>query len=175
MKEIKKTAALLFILLLFYPLAAQETDFSGKWVLNPEKTKLGELPEIILEISQTEAVIHYRKTVKESRNEWVTQMSFSTDGKEGTYTDSRGYQLKCSCAFRDGHLIVSYQSRQRRSGKWVILNIEEVHSLSADGKTLSIAHSEKWDDKGGKWPKPMVFDKLTPDAEAVQMRMRKSE
>jgi len=166
MKEIKKTAALLFILLLFYPLAAQETDFSGKWVLNPEKTKLGELPEIILEISQSEAVIHYKKTVKESGNEWVTRMSLSMDGKEGSYTDSRGNQLKCSCTFRDGKLVVSYQSRQRRSGKWAILNIEEVHSLSADGKTLSIAHSEKWDDKGGKWPKPMVFDKTTADAEA---------
>ncbi len=163
MKGIKRTAALLFTLLLFYPLAAQEANFSDKWVLNPEKTQLGELPEIILEISQTDAVIHYRKTVKESRNEWVTQMSFSTDGKEGNYTDSRGNQLKCSCAFRDGHLIVYYQSRQRRSGKWVILDIEEEHSLSADGKTLSIVHSERWDDRGGKWPSPMVFDKTTAD------------
>jgi len=166
MKEIKRTSALLFILLLFYPLAAQQTRFSGTWVLNPEKTQLGELPEIILEISQTEAVIHYHKTVKESRNEWMTQMSFSTDGKEGSYTDSRGYRLKCSCAFREGHLIINYQSRQRRSGKWIILEIEEEHSLSADGKTLSIDHSERWDGKGGKWPKPMVFDKTTADAEA---------
>lgn len=161
MKEIKKTAALLFILLLFYPLAAQGANFSGKWVLNSEKTELGETPEIILDISQTESIIHYRRTVKESGNEWVTQMSFSTDGKEGMYTDSRGNQLKCSCAFSDGKLAVSYQSRQRRSGKWVILDIEEVHSLSPDGKTLSIVRSERWDDKGGKWPSPLVFDKLT--------------
>ena len=161
MKGIKRTAALLFILLLLYPLTAQETNFSGKWVLNREKTQLGEMPEIIIEISQDEGIIHYRRTVKESGNEWMTQMSFSMDGKEGSYTDSRGYQLKCSCACCDGNLIVHYQSRQRRSGKWVILNIEEEHSLSADGKTLSIAHSEKWDDKGGKWPRPMVFDKLT--------------
>jgi len=174
MREMKITAALLFILLLFYPLAAQETNFSGKWTLNPEKTKLGEMPEIIIEISQTEAVIHYRKTVKESRNEWVTQMSFSMDGKEGSYTDSRGNQLKCSCAFRDGNLIVYYQSRQRRSGKWVILNIEEEHSLSPDGKTLSIVHSERWDDKGGKWPRPMVFDKLTADAEDIQDKKNRS-
>lgn len=173
MKDIKKTAALLFTLFLFYSLAAQEINFTGKWVLNQEKTKMGEMPEVILEISQTEAVIHYRKTVKESRNEWVTQMSFLTDGKEGMYTDSRGYQLKCSCAFRDGHLIVYYQSRQRRSGKWVILDIEEEHSLSADGKTLSIVHSERWDDRGGKWPSPMVFDKITSDAGDAQMRMRK--
>jgi len=175
MKEMKKTAALLFILLLFYPLAAQEASFSGKWVLNQEKTELGEMPEIILDISQTEAVIHYKKTVKESGNEWVTQMSLSMDGKEGNYTDSRGNQMKCSCAFRDGKLVVFYQSRQRRSGKWVILNIEEEHSLSTDGKTLSIVHSERWDDRGGKWPSPMVFDKMTEDAEAVQMRMRKSK
>lgn len=168
MKEIKRTAALLFILLLFYPLGAQQANFSGTWALNREKTQLSELPEIIIDISQDKGIINYLRTVKESRNEWVTQMSFSTDGKEGTYTDSRGNQLKCSCAFREGKLVISYQSRQRRSGKWVILDIEEEHSLSADGKTLSIAHSEKWGNRGGKWPRPMVFDKLTPDAEAVQ-------
>jgi hypothetical protein len=175
MREIKRTAALLFILLFFYPLAAQEVNFAGKWVLNQEKSKLGEIPEIILDISQDEGIIHYRRTVKESGNEWVTRMSLSMDGKEGSYTDSRGNQLKCSCAFRDGKLILSYQSRQRRSGKWVILNIEEEHSLSADGKTLSIVHSERWDDRGGKWPSPMVFDKTTADAGDVQMKMKESE
>jgi hypothetical protein len=170
MKEIKRTAALLFTLFLFYPLAAQQTSFSGKWVLNPEKTKMGEMPEIILDILQDEGIIHYRRTVKESGNEWVTRMSLSMDGKEGNYTDSSGNQLKCSCAFRDGKLVVSYQSRQRRSGKWVILNIEEEHSLSADGKTLSIAHSEKWDDKGGKWPSPLVFDKTTADGGDIRKK-----
>ncbi|MDH5386340.1 MAG: hypothetical protein OEY18_16690, partial [Candidatus Aminicenantes bacterium] len=84
-----------------------------------------------------------------------------------------GNQLKFSCAFRDGKLIVSYQSRQRRSEKWVILNIEEEHSLSADGRTLSIVHSERWGDRGGKWPSPIVFDKQTADTGDVQMRMRK--
>ena len=175
MREIKRMAALLFILLLFYPLAAQQTRFSGKWVLNREKTQLGEMPEIIIEISQNKGIINYLRTVKETGNKWVTQMSFSTDGKEGSYTDSRGYRLKCSCAYRDGNLIINYQSRQRRSGKWVILEIELEHSLSADGKSLSIAHSERWDDKGGKWPRPMVFDKLTEDAEDVQLRMRRSK
>lgn len=161
MKEIKRTAALLFVLLLFCSLGAQETNFSGTWVLNQEKTKMGEMPEVMIEISQDKEIIHYLRTVKESGNKWVTQMSFSTDGKEGRYADSRGYQLECSCAFSNGNLVVRYQSRQRRSGKWVILEIEEEHSLSADGKTLSIAHSERWDDKGGKWPRPMVFDKMT--------------
>ncbi len=161
MKEIKRTAALLFVLLLFCPLGAQETNFSGTWVLNQEKTKMGEMPEVMIEISQDKGIINYLRTVKESGNKWVTQMSFSTDGKEGSYTDSRGYQLKCSCALSDGNLVVRYRSRQRRSGKWAILEIEEEHSLSADGKTLSIAHSERWDDKGGKWPSPMMFDKLT--------------
>jgi hypothetical protein len=160
MKKIKRKATLILILF-FYPLEAKETNFSGTWVLNREKTQLGEMPEIIIEISQDNGIINYMRIVKESGNKWVTQMSFSTDGKDGTYTDSRGYQLKCSCASSDGNLIVYYQSRQRRSGKWVILEIEEEHSLSADWRTLSIAHSERWDDKGGKWPRPLVFDKLS--------------
>lgn len=161
MKEIKRMIALMFVFLLFYPLTAQETNFSGTWVLNQEKSKMGEMPEVLIEISQDKGIINYLRIVKESGNKWVTQMSFSTDGKEGSYTDFRGYQFKCSCAFRDGKLVVYYQSRQRRSGKWVILNIEEEHSLSADGKTLSIVHSERWGDRGRKWPSPVVFDKLT--------------
>ncbi len=180
MKKIKRKATLILILFLFYPLEAKETNFSGIWVLNQEKTKLGEMPEIIIEISQGKEIINYLRTVRDSGNKWVSQMSFSTDGKEGSYMDSRGYQLKCSCTFSDGNLVVHYQSRQRRSGKWVILEIEEEHSLSSDGKTLSIAHSEKWDDKGGKWPRPMVFDKLTghdlhTNMQSVQTFSQRSE
>lgn len=175
MKEIKGKATLLLILLLCYPLAAQEINFSGKWLLNQEKTKLGEMPEIVIEISQDEGIINYRKIVKGSSGERVTHMSLSMDGKEGSYTDSRGNQMKCSCGFGDGNLIVYSQSRQRRSGKWVILNIEEEHSLSPDGKTLSIIHTERWGDKGGKWPNPMVFDKLTVDIEDAQDKRKKAD
>jgi hypothetical protein len=161
--------------LLLDSLAAQETPFSGKWVLNREKTKIPDLPEITIEISRAEGVIHYRKTVKDPQAEWLIQMALPADGREGSYTDNLGDLLKCSCAFHDGNLVLTYQSKQKRSGKWVILNIEEDHSLSADGKTLSIVHSEKREDKGGTWPSPLVFDKLAADVEDLQVLFSKQQ
>jgi hypothetical protein len=166
MRNIKSQTAILGLLGLLwfcYPLAAQDARFSGRWVLNHDKTQM-QLPDNTIEISQTEGVIHYRKTVKDPQNEWLTQMALPPDGKEGSYTDYLGNQLKCSCVFQDGSFTLTYQSKQRRSGKWVILDMEDVHSLSEDGKTLSIAHEEHWDGQGGRWPRPMVFDKQTEDA-----------
>ncbi len=168
MKEIKKYMLLLGLLWLVCPLVAQETRFSGRWVMNREKTQLGAMPDNTIELSLAEGIIHYRQTVKDSQNEWVTQMTLSADGKEGSYTNHQGIRLKCSAMFRDGKLYLSYQSRQRRSGKWVILDMKDELSVSADGKTLSIMHWEYWDGKGGRWPRPMVLDKQTEDAEKVQ-------
>jgi hypothetical protein len=169
MKEIKKYMILLGLLWLVWPLVAQDTRFSGRWVMNREKTQLGAMPDNTIEISLAEGVIHYRQTVKkDSQNVWVTQMALSADGKEGSYTNHQGIRLKCSATFRDGKLYLTYQSRQRRSGKWVILDMKDELSVSADGKTLSIVHEEYWDGKGGRWPRPMVLDKQTEDAEKVQ-------
>ncbi|UCE22769.1 MAG: hypothetical protein JSV46_11335 [Candidatus Aminicenantes bacterium] len=168
MKEIKKYVLLLGLLWLVCPLVAQDTRFSGRWVMNREKTQMGAMPDNTIEISLAEGVIHYRQTVKDSQNVWVTQMALPADGKEGSYTNHQGIRLKCSAMFRDGKLYLSYQSRQRRSGKWVILDMKDELSVSADGKTLSIVHEEYWDGKGGRWPRPMVLDKQTEDAEKVQ-------
>ena len=167
MKNTKWAAALLGLILVYYPLypqTAQEFRFSGRWVLNREKTGIAGLPDIAIEISRAEGVIHYRKTVRDSQNEWLTQMALAADGQEGGYTDSQGNRLKCSAALHDGDLTLVYQSRQMRSGKWVILDMEDEHSVSPDGKTMSIAHAERWEGNGGKWPRPMVFDRQAEDA-----------
>ncbi len=164
MKEIKILAAILGLFLLVYLLPAQDNRFSGRWVMNREKTQLGQMPDNTIEISQAEGVIRYRQTVKDAQNVWVTEMALSADGKEGSYTNYQGIRLKCSAIFRDGKLYLAYQSRQRRSGKWVILEMKDELSVSTDGMALSIAHEEHWDGKGGRWPRPMVFDRQTEDA-----------
>jgi len=45
MKDTKRLSKLLGILLFCYPLAAQDARFSGRWVLNREKTQMPNLPE----------------------------------------------------------------------------------------------------------------------------------
>lgn len=101
MKNIKRQAIVLSLLLLFYPLAAQDARFSGRWIMNRDKTQMPQMPDITIEISQSEGFIHYRKTVKDSQNVWLTQMELPADGKEGSYTDHLGNRLKCSCAFHE--------------------------------------------------------------------------
>jgi Peptidase family S41 len=166
MKDIKILAAILGLVLLVYPLAAQDNRFSGRWVLNHDKTQIPNRPDITIEISQTESVIRYRETVKDSQNVWVTNMVLPADGRETTWTDWNGTRLKCSGVVRDGTFVLAYESRQRRSGKWVILDMEDVHSLSEDGKTLSIDHTEGWEGKKGKYPRPLVFDRQAEGAGA---------
>jgi hypothetical protein len=151
---------LLIFLLMVCPIAAQEVSFSGTWVLNHEKTELGGMSEIIIEIAQSATQIDYRQIIKQTKGEIVTRMLLATDGSEGFYTNQRDERLKCSCTLEEGRLIVRSESRQRRSGKWVLLKIEEVHSLSADGETLFVEHFEAWGGKKGKWPHPLVFDRM---------------
>ncbi len=156
------TSAILVSLLLFgYPLVAQETDFSGKWQLNHEKTQLQNMSDVIIEIIQKEDIIDYTQTVKTSERDFVMHMILSRDGVEGTYKNWQNKELKCSCVMENGVLKIFYESHQRRSGKWVIVNMEEEHSLSPDGKTLSVIHIESWGDRPrGRWPHPLVLEKI---------------
>jgi len=167
MNMVARKAPLLIVLFLCQPLSAQETDFSGKWVLNHEKTQLGDMPEIVIEISQDIDTINYIRTVTSSEGTFVTRLSLPVGGSEASCADHRGNQFPCSCSFADGRLTVNSKSEQRRGGRWVIVTIEEEHSLSADRKTLSIVHKEWWGDRGGRWPSPMVFDKLSADAKGA--------
>ena len=161
MIKIKEKIMLLSVLSFCYPLAAQGIDFSGKWQLNHEKLPSSDFPDIVIEIIQNEAVIDYTKTVTSSDGEFVTHMVLPLGGKETTYKDYKNKELKCSCVLENGVLKIFYESHQRRSGKWVIVNIEEEHTLSPDGKTLSIIHIESWGNRPrGRWPNPMVFDKI---------------
>lgn len=151
----------LSMLLLCCPIEAQEIDFSGKWQLNREKMQSSDFPDIVIEIIQKEGMIDYTQNVKSSDGKFITHMVLSLDGKESTYKDYKNKELKCSCVQENGVLKIFYESHQRRSGKWVIVNIEEEHSLSSDGKTLSVTHIESWGDRPrGRWPNPMVFDKI---------------
>jgi len=160
-RKINANAILFSLLLFYYPITAQEIDFSGKWQLNHEKTQLSDMPDVVIEMIQKEGMIDYTKNVKSPDGEFVTHMVLSLDGKESTYKDYKNKELKCSCVLENGVLKIFYESHQRRSGNWVILNIEEELSLSPDGKTLSIIHFESWGDRPrGRWTNPMVFDKI---------------
>lgn len=152
---------LLTMVFLCYPIAAQEIDFSGKWQMNHEKTQMSDMSDVVIEIIQKEGIIDYTRTVKSPPRDFVTHMILSLDGEECTYKNWQNKELKCSCVIEKGIMKLFYESHQRRSGKWVIVKMEEEHSLSPDGKTLSIIHIESWGGgPRGRWPNPMVLDKI---------------
>ena len=161
MRAAARAAACLSVLSLVSPLAAQAVRLEGRWTLNRDRTRMPGMPQVTLEIRQTESAVDYRKTVKDPQNESVTHMVLPADGRETTWTDWNGTRLKCSGVVREGTFVLTYESRQQRSGKWVVLSIEEVHTVSEDGKTLSIVHTEGWEGKRGKYPNPLVFDRST--------------
>ena len=163
MKAVARAAVRLCVVLsLPSLLGAQGIRLEGRWTLNRERTQIPSMPQITLEIRQTASAVDYRKTVKDPQNEWVTHMVLPADGRETTWTDWNGTQLKCSGVVRDTTFVLAYESRQRRSGKWVILSMEEVHTVSKDGKTLSVAHTEAWEGRQGKFPNALVFDRSSP-------------
>lgn len=130
------------------------------------------MPDIIIEIIQKEGIIDYTKTVKLPKRDYVTHMVLSLDGEEGTYKNWQNKELKCSCVMENGILKLFYESYQMRSSKWVILKMRDEHSLSPDRKTLSVDHAEWWDNRGGKWPHPLVYDKLAENAEGFQNKKK---
>ncbi len=170
MRTIARAAVCLCVLVLVSPPAAQGIRLEGRWRLN--RTLMPNMPQITLEIRQTASGVDYRKTVKDPQSEWVTHMVLPADGRETTWTDWNGTRLKCSGVVRDGTFVLAYESRQMRSGKWVILRMEDVHTVSGDGKTLSIAHTEAWEGKRGKSPNPLVFDRSKPPSESVRPQRR---
>jgi len=170
MRVIAGAAAFLCVVSLASPLAAQSIRLEGRWTLNRERTQLPNMPPMTLEIRQTAGTVDYLKTVKDPQNEWVTHMVLPADGRETTWTDWNRTKLKCSGIVRDGTFVLAYESRQQRSSKWVILSIEEVHTVSEDGKTLSIAHTEAWEGKRGKLPNPLVFDRSAGPSTGARRR-----
>ncbi len=149
-------------------LSAQGIRLEGRWMLNNERTQLPNMPQITLEIHQTATGVDYRRTVKSPPNEFVSHMVLPSDGRETTWTDWNGTRLKCSGVVRGGTFVLAYESRQQRGGKWVILSMEDVHALSEDRKTLSIAHTEAWEGKRRRYPNPLVFDRSAGPSTGTQ-------
>jgi len=167
MRVVARAAALLCVVSLASPLVAQGIRLEGRWTLNRERTRLPNMPQITLEIRQTATGVDYRKTAKDPQNEWVTHMVVPADGRETTWTDWNGTRLKCSGVVRGGTFVLAYESRQMRGGKWVILRMEDMHTVSEDGRTLSIAHTEAWEGKRGRYPNPLVFDRALELAKGI--------
>ncbi len=119
------TAAAVFALFFALPLIGQDMDFTGKWLIDKERTELAGLPDVTIEISVTGDAIEFKKAQVSQPRNIVWHMILSPDGREGTYTTIRGNELRCSGQIVDGKLVILSVSEAIRDGRLVFGDVRE--------------------------------------------------
>jgi CubicO group peptidase (beta-lactamase class C family) len=149
---------------------ARQVDFSGAWTVNSAKTGIAGLPAYTVRIVQSDAEIDYSTTVPQPGGPALTSRRvMPLDGREVSWTDHRGKVLPCSATLRGSQLVIRFQSEQMRRGSPVLLQMEEEHSLSPDGRVMSVVHREGAVAAGrmGSYPNPIVFDRVAGPGDAT--------
>lgn len=124
-----------------------QTNFSGTWTLNQEKSNLGDLPfriasdKIVIEQGKDDLKMHRSGQGPNGATEIDEKYTF--DGKESKNTFF-GNNTKTSVASWPDKKILNIKSKASfttEDGGLVDLSIDENFSLSDDGKTLTIAYA----------------------------------
>ncbi len=169
------------LLLMAVAVSAQDkqTDFSGDWTLNKEKSELGErnrMESMTMKVSQTADEMTVEKTIKmgerpegENRGggnrmgggDGTQTLKYNLKGKE-TSADKgggrRGGEAKLKAkAEKDGKLkLIQTRSFETQMGAISIKTVE-IWELSADGKTLTVSSNSET--PRGNISSKMVFTK----------------
>src|SRR5579863_8979747 len=123
---------LLLASLLALPLAAAP-NFSGDWILNLTKSQYGQFPApeiMIRKIQHKDPALSMSTYQKGAQGEVTTEVKYTTDGKPVVNGENHG------SAHWDGDKLVIESSREFQGTQ---LKQREVWTLSADGKTLTVA------------------------------------
>ena len=163
----KKTVSLLFlaaVLFSFRPVQVFQTDFTGTWKLNENKSELGQfggrgVPSKIV-IDQRADVISFTKTAMNFQGEESTSTEAMTfDGKESESmvfgTSKKKSTLKWAADGKD--MVISSNIAFDMNGQTFDISSVENWSLSADGKTITV--SSKINTPQGEIATKSVFDK----------------
>jgi hypothetical protein len=141
--------------LLALPLAAAP-NFSGSWILNPSKSEYGQFPapEVMTrQIRHNDPALSMTTYQKGAPGELTTDLTYTTDGKPSVNGPNQG------SARWNGDKLVIETSRDYQGTK---LTQREEWSLSADGKTLTVATHVKL--PNGELDVKQVFEKAPAPA-----------
>ena len=163
----KKIAYLLFLsglLFSFRPAQIVQTDFSGTWKLNENKSELGQfgargVPSKIVIEQKADAISFTRTAMNFQGEEGTSSETMTFDGKESESlvfgTSKKKSTLKWS---GDGkEMVISSNIAFEMQGQSIDISSVENWSLSSDGKTLTI--SSKTNTPQGEIATKSVFDK----------------
>ena len=112
--------------------AGKKTDFSGTWILNREKSELGD-----------RGFADNSKTIKQEDNKMVVERKFtSRDGQEMTATDT--YTLDGKESVNEGFGNSERKSTATWSEDGKTLTIQTKVSFERDGQTRVFEYTETW-------------------------------
>ena len=124
--------AVVLFALVSLPLAAAP-NLSGSWMLNVSKSEYGQFPApqvMMRQIQHKDPALTMSTYQKGAQGEVTTELKYSTDGKPVVNGENRG------TAHWDADKLVIESSREFQGTQ---LKQREVWTLSADGKTLTVA------------------------------------
>jgi hypothetical protein len=132
-------------------------DFSGSWVLDPANSDQmrmgpGGGSGAPTEITMTITMSSTEMTVSRTTARGTRETKYVLDGKENTSSTERG-ELKYKAVWEGDSLTISGTRTTQRGER----PINEVYSLSADGKVLTIVSTRTG--QQGETTRKQVFDK----------------
>ena len=126
-----------------------EADFTGSWMLNLSKSQYGQFPapEVMLRsVTYANGTLTMSTYQKGAQGEVTTELKYSTDGTTSVNKDSRGTArwqgdtlIIESSREAQGESSREAQGKTSREAQGARLTQRDQWTLSADGKTLTIA------------------------------------
>jgi hypothetical protein len=137
--------SLMLVILISVAATFLKADFSGEWVLDQQKSSLGEMggrmASTKLKVTQENTIITIVRTSNGQMGEVVTTDKLTFDGKESASVGGReGSTRKAALKLADDKntMTVSSVTVLSFNGNSFEINSKENWSLSADSKTLTI-------------------------------------
>lgn len=152
---IRKTSLAFLVVIAVSSLVLSAPNFSGKWALNKDqsdfRTRDGEKPDITMTIEQTADTL---KVKQESSSEFMNrEYSYKLDGSTQEVAGRGGRTSKVTPKWEGDVLVVT----SVREGQQGTMTSTERWTLSADGKTLTIAGKSQ--SSRGDFESKMVYQK----------------
>ena len=157
----------IFFLLLFTNsfVFSQETNFSGVWKINRNKSNLAgmNIKDFTLTIKHEGINLYISsKVIFPGGYERTQEYKYTTDGKDCFIPGRKVKQLTGRCILENGELIIESEADAQKivGGKEeiLIMDVTEKYSLSKNGKTLTILKRSMLENR--MFESKMVFERV---------------
>jgi hypothetical protein len=136
--------------------ALAKPNFTGDWKLNASKSTFGQMPapdSMTYKVKHDEPALHNDSKQSSQMGEFEQHLNYTTDGKESTNEGFGGSSTKSVLKWDGDALLIDTKATFGDNE----ITISQKWTLSADGKTLTVAQSIKAANFSGE--QTYVFDK----------------